>query len=73
MANQFNYSILAQIIMHIQDNLKMNVGTIEHIGDNKFSICVDDIGFLSGCSYTAQFHIEDGKVIQSNMSNYTLH
>lgn len=58
----FNDSILAQIIIHIQDNMKLNVGHIIHIGNNRFQISAENISFLSGYGFMAVFYIEDGKV-----------
>lgn len=69
---KFDTSILAQIIIHIQDKMGMSVGRIIHMGNNVFKIDVDCISFLSGHGYTAEFYIEEGKVKRNEPENITM-
>lgn len=69
---EFDESILAQIIIHIQDNMKEKVGKIIHIGNNEFTISVGELGFLSGITYDADFKVVDNKVVHTNGRNVTM-
>lgn len=63
----FDKSVLAQMIIKIEEEYEVEITRIEHLGDNVFRMTVTEGGDhpLSGGGYVADFYYQDGTLNRS--------